>query len=80
MMQIRMRVLALALVGLTAGGFVAVQPRAEVDPALTATVLEPVYAPPAEEVDEHTLRPGETLSEVLGRASLGRSDVNALLL
>lgn len=79
-MQIRLRVLALALVGLTAGGFAAVQPRAAVDPALSAPVLDPVYAPPAERVDAHILGPGETLSEVLRRASLGMSDVNGLLL
>lgn len=79
-MQIRMRVLALALIGVCAAGFAVVHPRPAADPAATASVLEPLYAPPAEAVDSHVLRRGETLSDVFGRAALAGSDLPGLVL
>ena len=78
-MQIRLRVLALVLLAISAGGFAAVQPRTVEDPATNAPVLAPQYAPPAEVVDAHVLREGEALSQVLFRASLG-DELSGLLL
>jgi murein DD-endopeptidase MepM/ murein hydrolase activator NlpD len=79
-MKIRIRVLALVVLGLSAGGFAVAHPRPSVDPAEIAPVLAPLYAPAAESLDRHVIRQGETLSEVFERARLGGSEGNALLL
>lgn len=79
-MRIRMRVLALAILGVWAAGFAVVHPRPAPDPVASAPVLAPQYAPPAEAVDAHVLGSGETLSEVLTRASLAGPDLNGLVL
>ena len=79
-MKIRLRVLALAILGIWFAGFAVVQPRAAPNPEVTAPVLAAVYAPAAEAVDAHVLRGGETLSEVLTRAALGGPDLSGLVL
>lgn len=79
-MRIQLRVLALALFGISAAGFAVAHPRPPEDPAVGAPELAPQYAPPAERVDAHVLGRGETLSEVLTRASLGGPDLSGLLL
>ncbi|HUG40500.1 MAG TPA: peptidoglycan DD-metalloendopeptidase family protein [Longimicrobiales bacterium] len=79
-MRIRLRVLALALLGVVAGGFAVVHPRPGPDPVTLAPVLAPQYAHPAEAVDAHVLARGETLSELLSRASVGGPDLSGLIL
>lgn len=80
-MKIRIRVTLLALLAFSAVGFAVEQPAAVVeDPATTAPTLTPVYAPPVDAVDDHVVRSGETLSEVLERAQLANSDMNGLIL
>lgn len=79
-MQIRIRVLALALLGLSAAGFAVVHPRTAPDPVQAAPALEPLYASPAEFLVEHVVGTGETLSEVFDRVAIGRSEQNGLLL
>jgi murein DD-endopeptidase MepM/ murein hydrolase activator NlpD len=79
-MKIRIRVLLLGLLGMTAAGFAVGYPRTPVDPAEVAPELAPVYAPPIETAASHVVRRGETLSEVFTRARLTPSDMNRLLL
>lgn len=79
-MKIRIRVVLLGILGLWAAGFAVAHPRSPVDPATTAPELAALYAPPAEVADEHVLRRGETLSQVLARADLGGADLPSLLL
>ncbi|MBW3555226.1 MAG: hypothetical protein KY466_17090, partial [Gemmatimonadetes bacterium] len=78
-MQIRSRVLAIGALGLSAVGFVAVQPREAADVAATAPLLTPLYAPAAEEVESHVVRSGQTLSQVFQEAALGRELATLLL-
>lgn len=79
-MKMRIRVVLLGILGLWAAGFAVAHPRSPGDPATTAPELAALYAPPAELTDEHVVRRGETLSEVLARAQLARADLPALLL
>lgn len=79
-MKIRIRVLLLGLMAFSAGGFAVVHPRSPVDPVSTAVTLAPAYAPPVEALERHTLSSGETLSEVLERAQLARSELSGLVL
>jgi murein DD-endopeptidase MepM/ murein hydrolase activator NlpD len=79
-MMIRLRVALLGLVAVLAVGFAVERPRAAPDPVAIAPTLTPVYASPVEAVDHHVLRRGETLSDVLARAQLARSELNGLLL
>jgi murein DD-endopeptidase MepM/ murein hydrolase activator NlpD len=79
-MKIKIQALALGALAAWFLGFGVVQPRAEKDPALHASELEAVYAPPAEVLDEHVLHRGETLSEVFDRAALGSGELSGLIL
>ena len=79
-MRIRLRAMALAFVGVCAAGFAVAHPRPVVDPAATAPELAPQYATPVEALDAHVLGHGETLSQVLSRASVGGPDLSGLLL
>ena len=79
-MKIRLRVLLLGLLGLSAAGFAVEHPRPPVDPAAAAPTLMPVYAPPVEAVEDHVLHRGETLSEVFERAHLAGSELSGLIL
>jgi murein DD-endopeptidase MepM/ murein hydrolase activator NlpD len=79
-MKIRMQALVLGAVVVLFVGFGVFQPRAVADPAVSAPVLEALYAPPAEVLDEHVLHRGETLSDVFQRAALGGGELNGLLL
>jgi murein DD-endopeptidase MepM/ murein hydrolase activator NlpD len=79
-MKIRIQALALGAVAIWFVGFGVVQPRVAVDPAVEAPAVEALYAAPAEVLDEHVLRRGETISEVFSRAALGSSELSGLLL
>ncbi|MFO7893992.1 MAG: M23 family metallopeptidase [Longimicrobiales bacterium] len=78
-MKNRIRAAALAALGLLIAGIVVVYPEAP-DPAETAPVLAPVYAPPAELTTTRLVRSGETLSEVFERADLPQTEWNGLVL
>lgn len=79
-MKIRIQALALGVLVVWFLGFGVFQPGRGEDPALAAPALDAVYAAPAEVMDEHVLRRGETISQVFVRADLGSSERNGLLL
>ncbi|MFP4624146.1 MAG: M23 family metallopeptidase [Gemmatimonadota bacterium] len=78
-MKIRLGAMLLGVLALLAAGFAVAHPRSPVDSAAAAT-LTPVYAPPVDAEESHVLHSGETLSEVLERARLSRSELNGLAL
>jgi murein DD-endopeptidase MepM/ murein hydrolase activator NlpD len=76
------RALALLLLVVAGGstGAVAVwQPRAAKGEAVAASTLGVIYAAPAERVETHVLRSGETLSGILARASITGNELAELL-
>lgn len=81
-MKIRIRVMLLGLLAMSAVGFAVDVPSPTIvdDPVATAAMLAPVYAAPVDQVDNHVLRRGETLSEVFQRANLVGSELNGLIL
>jgi murein DD-endopeptidase MepM/ murein hydrolase activator NlpD len=78
-MMIRIQALAISAVVALVVGFGVVQPRAIVAPVESVPVMAALYAAPAEVVEEHVLRRGETLSDVFGRAALA-GEMSGLLL
>lgn len=77
--MIRVQALAIGAVVALVVGFSVVQPGTTVEPVEAAPVMPAMYAAPAEVVDEHVLRRGETLSDVFGRAALA-GEMSGLLL
>jgi murein DD-endopeptidase MepM/ murein hydrolase activator NlpD len=78
-MMIRIQALAISAVVALVVGFGVVQPRVTVAPVESVPVMAALYAVPAEVVEEHVLRRGETLSDVFGRAALA-GEMNGMLL
>jgi murein DD-endopeptidase MepM/ murein hydrolase activator NlpD len=78
-MMIRIQALAISAVVALVVGFGVVQPRVTVAPVESVPVMAALYAVPAEVVEEHVLRRGETLSDVFGRAALA-GEMSGMLL
>jgi murein DD-endopeptidase MepM/ murein hydrolase activator NlpD len=78
-MMIRIQALAISAVVALVVGFGVVQPRVTVAPVESVPVMAALYAVPAELVEEHVLRRGETLSDVFGRAALA-GEMSGMLL
>lgn len=79
-MKIRIESLAVGALAVLALGFGVVYPREAETPATDAPLMDALYAPPAEFLDEHVLGRGETLSDVFTRASLGSGELSGVLL
>jgi murein DD-endopeptidase MepM/ murein hydrolase activator NlpD len=79
-MKIHIQALVLGAAAVLFVGSGLFQPRVAPDPADVAPVLEAQYAAPAEVLDTHVLRRGETLSDVFQRAALGSGELSGLLL
>lgn len=77
--MIRIQALAISAVVALVVGFGVVQPRVTVAPVESVPVMAALYAVPAEVVEEHVLRRGETLSDVFGRAALA-GEMSGMLL
>ncbi len=74
----RATVLFLVVAALSAVGYAVARPAP--DAVIEVATLEPLDVPALETVREHSLRSGETLSEVFQRAGLGSADPGGLLL
>jgi murein DD-endopeptidase MepM/ murein hydrolase activator NlpD len=79
-MKIRIQALALGVAVVWFVGFSVLQPRVPDDPAVDASELDALYAAPAELLDEHVLKRGETLSDVFDRAALGSGELSGVIL
>ena len=70
---------ALTIGVLSLGAMNVLEPQRSLDNRADAPLLAPVYAPPVEAVETMELRSGQTLSELLMRASITGPDLLALL-
>ena len=75
----RLRIGAVIAIGISAAGFASVMGPPPADPRDTAAVVDIFYAQPAEKIETHVLRRGETLSDVLSRSHITGLEQHDLL-